>query len=413
MKFYHLADLHFGKSIYGLSMLQDQQYWVEKFLSLCAAEKPDAVLIAGDVYDRSAPGADAVSLLDHFLTELAEMDIPVLMIAGNHDSGQRLSFGSTMLAKQNIHIAGTVRKELEHVTFADPDGFGPVTFWLMPYLFPEQVSQILEDDTIHSYESAVRRLLDLQDIDPLIRNVILSHQNVTAFGKEAERDGSESMIGGTGQVDYSAYDCFDYAALGHIHSSYPAGREEVRYAGTPLCYHFSETAQREKGPLEILLPEKGGKPSIRRIEIKPLHPMRLFTGAKEEIIESLKRNPPRESYVGITVTDERITPETSAYLRDFLSANGSVLLELVSSYRPFENAGVSENLQAADEKPLEDLFSDFYTEQNAGIPPADDEYSLMQYVGETVRNRDPYLPADPKEAERIIEFARKTGRKAL
>ena len=137
MKIFHLADLHFGKTIYGLSMLEDQRYWTDRFLDLCRDEKPDAVVIAGDVYDRASPSGDAVELLDHLLTQLAEEGIPVMMAAGNHDSGQRLAFGSTLLARQNIHIAGTISKEVSHVRMEDPDGHGPVTFWLLPYLYPE------------------------------------------------------------------------------------------------------------------------------------------------------------------------------------------------------------------------------------------------------------------------------------
>lgn len=235
MKFYHLGDLHFGKSIYGLSMLDDQRYFVDRFLECCTQERPDAVVIAGDVYDRSAPSGDAVELLDYMLTELAGMDIPVMLVAGNHDSGQRLSFASSILAKQNVHIAGTPQKAMEHVTLGDPDGSGPVTFWLLPYIYPEVASHVLDDEEIRTYEEAIRRMIEEQEIDPSHRNIIVSHQNVVANGREAERGGSESMVGGVGQIDYSAYDAFDYAALGHIHSSYPVGRDEIRYAGTPLC----------------------------------------------------------------------------------------------------------------------------------------------------------------------------------
>ena len=194
MKIYHLADLHFGKSIYGLSMLDDQRYWADQFLHYCSENKPDAVVIAGDVYDRSAPSGDAVELLDYFLTKLAEMDIPVFIIAGNHDSGQRLSFGRSMLAKQKIHISGRVEKEIDHFTMDVPDGYGPVTFWMLPYTFPEQVSSVLKDEEIHTYDQAVRKLIEAQNIDLTQRNIILSHQNVTADGKEAERGGSESSL---------------------------------------------------------------------------------------------------------------------------------------------------------------------------------------------------------------------------
>ena len=157
MKFLHLADLHFGKSIHGVSLVEngDQPAWAERFLKLAEELRPDAVVMAGDIYDRNAPSGDAVSLLDRVITGLAGLGIPVLMTAGNHDSGQRLSFGGRLLAKQNIHICGVLSRELPHVTLSD--GHGPVTFWLMPYIFPALAAQMLEDDSIHDYDTAVRR----------------------------------------------------------------------------------------------------------------------------------------------------------------------------------------------------------------------------------------------------------------
>ena len=231
MKFLHLADLHFGKSIHGVSLLEkgDQKAWVDGFLEMVRSLRPDAVVAAGDIYDRSAPSGDAVALLDGMVTALAELEVPVMLVAGNHDSGQRLSFGGSLLARQNVHISGVLSRQLAHVTLQDRDG--PVTFWLMPYLFPALAAQVLEDESIRDYDAAVRRMLAAQDVDFSQRNVLVAHQNVTANGQEAVRGGSESMVGGVGQVDYTAFDGFDYVALGHIHSAYPVGREAVRYAG--------------------------------------------------------------------------------------------------------------------------------------------------------------------------------------
>lgn len=410
MRFYHLADLHFGKSIYGRSMLEDQRYWADQFLQHCRNEKPDALLIAGDVYDRSAPAAEAVELLDYFLTELAGMDITVIMIAGNHDSGRRLSFGSSMLAKQKIHIAGTASKEMAHVRFEDPDGYGPVTFWLMPYTYPEQISVIFNDDEIRTYEQAVRKLIDEQHIDQSERNVILSHQNVTANGKEAERGGSESMAGGIGRIDFPVFDAFDYAALGHIHSAYPVGRNEVRYAGTPLCYHMAETRQKDKGFTEVILKEKGSSPQIRTIPVRPLHRMRYFSGTKEYIYDVLKEDQGRDEYIGITITDQRITPEISSYLKQMFTLRGSVLMELLSSFSLYAGHASAAEKNAAETKRVEELFSDLYTEQCGGTPPSDEEYELMKYAGEIVRNSDAHEAMDPKDIEKIVlQAAKITG----
>ncbi|MDO4804976.1 MAG: exonuclease SbcCD subunit D, partial [Lachnospiraceae bacterium] len=409
LKFFHLGDLHFGKSIYGLSMLDDQHCFVDRFLECCSSERPDAVVIAGDVYDRSAPSGDAVELLDYFLTNLAEMNISVMLIAGNHDSGQRLSFGRSIMAKQKIHIAGTLHKVMEHVTLNDPDEFGPVTFWLLPYIYPEIVSHVLGDEEIRTYEQALRRIIEEQDIDPDRRNIIVSHQNIVANGREAERGGSESMVGGVGQIDYSAYDIFDYAALGHIHSSYPVGREEVRYAGTPICYHLSETRQSEKGFVEVVLGEKGSKAEICLRGVKPLHRMRYLVGTKETVYDTLRNDTGRNEYIGITLTDERTTPESSMYLRSLLAERGSVLLEFLSDYHAFMGSAGASEAGRVGEKALEDLFSDLYTEQCGGTPPTDDEYELLQYIGEVTRNQDAHQEMEKKDVERVLSRAKGLG----
>ena len=407
MKFYHVADLHFGKSIYGLSMLDDQRYWADQFIEYCAKDKPDAVIIAGDVYDRSAPGGDAVALLDYFLTKLADMNIPVLMIAGNHDSGQRLSFGRSMLAKQNIHIAGTVKKKMERVTLSDE--YGEVIFWLLPYTFPEQISTVLEDEEIRTYDQAIRAMIKAQNIDYTKRNVMVSHQNVVAFGKEVERGGSESMVGGVGQVDFTAYDGFEYIALGHIHSSYPVGRESVRYAGTPLCYHMQETRQEKKGFVEVIMKDKDEALEVTSKELKPLHKMRYLTGTEDEIYELLQNDLGEKEYIGILLNDQRITPSINQKFRQLLESRGSVLLELLSSYNAFSNIAVSAEREAVENKTLEDLFSDLYQEQSDGTPPTDDEYEMMQYVGELVRNQDVHLALDEKDIDKILKKATSLG----
>jgi len=406
MIIYHMADLHFGKSIYGTSMLEngDQKHWVDEFIELCKNNKPDAIVIAGDVYDRASPGGDAVELLDYMLTELAEMQIAVMLISGNHDSGQRLSFGRSFLAKQNIHVAGVVKKEMEHVTIKDE--YGEVVFWLMPYLFPDQVSRILDNEEIYTYDQAVRELIKSQNIDWTKRNILIAHQNVVANGKEVERGGSESMVGGVGQIDYTAFDGFDYVALGHIHSAYSIGRPEVRYAGTPLCYHLEETRQKDKGPVVVVLKNKGDEISISTEIIEPLHRMRFLKGTKQEITELLKNDKGRNEYIGITLTDERITPETDRYLRGLLSSRGSILMELLSTYSAFVSMATS-SAKDVQQKPLEDLFAELYTEQSGGTPPNEDEYSLMHYVAELVRNQDCHEPLKISDVNKIITIAEK------
>lgn len=410
MKFLHLSDLHFGKMLHGVSLLEngDQPDWVEKFMALASEQNPDAVVIAGDVYDRGMPSGAAMQLLSHMVTEISKMGIPILIAAGNHDSGQRLSCFKDILAHQNVYISGVLQRELAHITLTD--AYGPVTFWLLPYVFPAAVSQVLSDDTIHDYDTAVRRILAEQKIDFSERNVIVAHQNVTKGGVDGIRGGSESVIGGVGQVDYTAFDGFDYAALGHIHAAYAVGRESVRYAGSPLCYHFDELRQAKKGPLLVELREKGAEPQITTLTISPLHPMRELRGTYDEIM-SAAANAGRGEYVKLVLTDRALTPEIAMYFEAFFQARDSVLMERLSEFRQFTGKSESPELRELESKSVEELFADFYMER-VGDAPHESDIALMRYTAELLRNSDAGADGkcvDPSLAEKVLEFLAKEG----
>ena len=405
MRFLHLSDLHFGKSIHGVSLLEngDQPYWAERFLELTRAVRPDAVVIAGDIYDRSAPSGAAVALLDRLLTELAGLGVPVLLVAGNHDSGQRLAFASGLLARQRLHIAGVLSPsgKLDRVTLTDEHG--PVTFWLLPYVFPAMIAQVLEDESLRDYDTAVRRLLAAQDIDFSARNVLVAHQNVTAGSAEAVRGGSESMVGGVGQVDYTAFDGFDYVALGHIHAAYPIGRESVRYAGSPLCYHFNETRQAPKGPVLVMLGAKGETPGIETLPLPPLHPMRELRGGYEELRDRELASQARGEYLRVVLTDRRVTPEIAAFFRDLAAARGSVLMEFVSEYRPFAGEAEAPASPDAREKTVEELFADFCAERT-GSDLSEADAELLRRVGELQRHAPQQTAPEPAAVEGLLAF---------
>lgn len=388
MKFIHLADLHLGKSLYGVSLIDngDQKFWVDNFLEKVRELKPDAVVMAGDIYDRSAPTGEAVALLNFMLTELEEMGIPVMMIAGNHDSGQKLSFAGHILAKQQIHIAGVAEAEIPHVTVMEKDGSGEVAFWLLTYLFPAMAAQKLDDASIGDYETAVRRLLERQNIDFSKRNVLVAHQNVTANGKEAKRGGSESMVGGVGQVDYRVFDGFDYVALGHIHASCHVGRREVRYAGSPLCYHFDETKQPPKGFLLVELGAKGSDVEITQVPVRALHPMREIRGTCEEIFHAAKSGAEEKEYVKAVVTDRRITPEISAQIRELFGMRGSVVMELVSDFREFASIASLPG-EHGEAKAIEEFFVELYRERKAQAEPEEKDLELFRFAAAQTRNR--------------------------
>ena len=407
MRFLHLADLHLGKSIYGTSLIDngDQKVWVERFLELARRLAPDAVVIAGDVYDRGLPPGKAAQLLSQLVTELAGMGIPVMIAAGNHDSIQHLSFLGPLLEKQQVFISGPLEQgtALQHVTLTD--AYGPVTFWLLPYVFPALIAQVTGDGEIRDYDTAVRRILAEQPVDFFRRNVLVAHQNVTAGGQEAIRGGSESMVGGIGQVDYTAFDGFDYAALGHIHASYPVGRETVRYAGSPLAYHFNETQQPAKGPLLVTMGEKGGGIRIERQEIEPLHRMREIRGTYAEVREGMLGETRRNEYLKIVLTDTRISPEASDFLREAARHRGSEVMELTSEYNAFSGDATPAGAKDVQEKPVEQLFADFYTERNNGIEPDKKDLELMAFVGELTRNAAAgRAEEDEKEFRKVLDF---------
>lgn len=383
MKFLHISDLHFGKTMNELPLIkEDQPYWVKKFLETVDETEAEAVVIAGDVYDRSSPSADAVKLLDEMITSLAEKNVTVMMVAGNHDSGQKLSFASDILRKSGIYISGLLSedsKEIPHVTLSDD--YGKITFWLMPYIFPAVVNDILGTEC-KDYDSAFRKLLEHQNIDFSQRNVIVAHQNVTRNGIEAERGGSETMVAGVGGIEYTNFEKFEYTALGHIHAAQTVVKDNIRYAGSPLCYHFDETKFSKKGPVLVEVKEKGQAVQTEIIPIKPLHNVRVITDTYENIISSETCNQARGEYLKAVITDKKITPEITEELRTLAYSHGSIMLEIVSSYGRSEYSSEVTSQDYNPEKSLNELFSEFYAFQNHGAEPDDEDLEIISLIQE-------------------------------
>ena len=413
MRFLHLADLHFGKSIHGVSLLEkgDQGFWVDRFLERAEELRPDAVLIAGDVYDRSAPSGEAVELMSRMLTALAERGIPVMLVAGNHDSVQRLSFARPLLEREGLHISPALSGSPELSRVVLHDAYGPVTFWLLPYVYPALIAQALGEESFRDSDTALRALLARQPVDFAQRNVLIAHQNVTAGGVEAQRGGSESMVGGVGQIDYSAFDGFDYVALGHIHAACPVGRESVRYAGSPLCYHFDETRQPGKGPLLVELGAKGDAPRIERQRLEPLHPLRELRGSYEELRDAVLADPRRGEYLRLVLTDRRVDPEIAGFFRGVFESRDSILMELDSEYTPFHAATAGLSTRAVKEKSVEELFADFYTARSGGVPPTERDMELLHDAGERMRAADVHAMPKAEEIAGFLDFlAEQEGR---
>ena len=235
MKFIHLADLHIGKRVNEFSMIEDQKYILKVILNIIDDEKPDGVLIAGDVYDKSVPSAEAVQLLDDFLCRLAERKLPTYIISGNHDSAERLSFGGRLMDMSGIHLSPVYNGKVEPFTLTDE--YGKVNIYMLPFIKPVNVRRFFPDSEIESYTDAIKVAVDSMNVDEKERNIIVTHQFVTGASRS---ESEEISVGGSDNVDASVFDAFDYVALGHIHGPQKIGRESVRYCGTPLKYSFSE-----------------------------------------------------------------------------------------------------------------------------------------------------------------------------
>lgn len=355
MKFLHLADLHLGKRVNGFSMLEDQAHILRQILAILDDERPDGVLIAGDVYDKSVPSVEAVELLDGFLTELRARGIPVLLISGNHDSPERLAFGGRVMDSCGIHISPVYDGALAPVTLHDE--FGPVHVWLLPFVKPAHVRRWFPDADIESYTDAVAEAVAHMDIDTAARNVLVTHQFVTG----GTRSGSEELsVGGTDNVDSGVFAPFDYVALGHLHGAQHIGRETIRYAGSPLKYSFSE-ARQHKSVTVVTLGEKGDV-QVRTVALTPLRELREIRGSYDELTARsfYEHTTYRSDYLHLILTDEQDVFDAMSRLRTIYP----YLMTLdYDNARTRAAGGMSVPAETERRTPLE-LFEALYQRQN-------------------------------------------------
>lgn len=354
MKLLHLSDLHIGKRVYEFSMLEDQKYILGEILGIVDRERPDGVLLAGDIYDKTVPSGEAVQVLDGFLTALADRGIPVFLISGNHDSPERIAFGAEIMSGRGVYVSPVYDGTGRIVVMEDQ--YGPVTIWLLPFLKPAVVRHAFPDQEIGTYEDAVRTAVERLEVDTGTRNVLVSHQFVTgAFRCESE----EVSVGGLDQVGVSVFAPFDYVALGHIHSPQHVGRETVRYCGTPLKYSFSEVSQ-EKSVTMVELFEKGTI-RVSQIPLRPLRDMRKLRGTYMEVTSrDFYKEMNTEDYVQITLTDEDDIPEGIRKLR---TVYPNLMRLEYDNRRTREDREVEAGSQEKDRTPLE-LLEEFYELQN-------------------------------------------------
>ena len=354
MKFLHLSDLHLGKRVHNFSMIEDQRYILEQVLKIIDKEEITSVIIAGDVYDKPVPSAEAVALFDEFLVQLAKRNLYVFVISGNHDSAERIAFGGKLMRHSRVYLSPVYNGEIEPVTLEDE--FGKINVFLMPFVKPVQVRHFCNEEEIRDYTEAVRCVIDHMDVKNEERNILVCHQFVTG----ATRCESEEIsVGGLDNVDASVFEPFDYVALGHIHGPQNIGSDRIRYCGTPLKYSFSE-ANHQKSITVVKMGEKG-EILIETHPLKPMRDMIKVKGFFEEITDKVfYEKIDTESYVQITLLDEQDIPNAFGKLATIYP---NLMQMRYENKRTMDNADIfseSEGLNMAPEV----LFSQFYETMN-------------------------------------------------
>ena len=396
MKLFHLSDLHIGKLLCGYSLRENQERVLSRIVTYAQEEHPDAILICGDIYDKSAPSGEAYVMFDRFLEALSEIRprIPVLIIAGNHDSPERLSYASAFLEKHSIYLSvfPPVREDeyLKKITLEDE--YGPVDFYLLPFLKPGYLRPLLPEGSAFSYEEAVRFLLSREKIDSGRRNVILSHQFYMAGQSEPETCDSEvavAMAGGLDKIDISVLDAFDYAALGHLHGSQKVGRMSARYCGTPYKYSVSEE-RHHKAVTVVELGKKGEELQLRFLPLSGLQDVRKLRGTLEEVLAAAESAAPSPSagqssvsgvchdFVSVTITDE----QEPYRIRERLEERYDHLLELrVDNARTRARMAESGTENDPAPEPME-AFRQFYETVNHTPLPEEGERIMKRLIRE-------------------------------
>ena len=354
MKFLHLSDLHLGKRVHNFSMIDDQRYILEQILDIADKEEITGVIIAGDVYDKPVPSAEAVALFDEFLVQLAKRNLHVFVISGNHDSAERIAFGGKLMRHSRVYMSPVYNGEIEPVTLEDE--FGKLKVFLLPFVKPVQVRHFCNEEEIRDYTEAVRCAIDHMDVKNEERNILVCHQFVTG----ATRCESEEIsVGGLDNVDASVFEPFDYVALGHIHGPQNIGSDRIRYCGTPLKYSFSE-ANHQKSVTIVNLGEKGEL----LMETRPLKPMRDMIKVKgffEEITDKVfYEKMDTESYVQITLLDEQDIPNAFGKLATIYP---NLMQMRYENKRTMDNADIFSEGEGLNMAP-EVLFSQFYETMN-------------------------------------------------
>lgn len=392
MRFLHLADLHLGKTLGDFDLRDDQRYILKQILAVAESKQVDAVLIAGDVFDKTVPSEGAVQILDEFIRALVKHHLQVYMISGNHDSDERLNFGSSLFEANDVRIAAKYQGELFH--HVAEDAYGMVHIYQLPFVKASQVKRAFPDAKIETYEDAVREVLSHAEIDPAQRNILVAHQFVSGKGKDPTLGGSEGAltqhVGTVEKIGYDSFGAFCYVALGHIHSSQSVGREEVRYAGSPLKYSLSEAGSVKQIPggmcerdgakqVPIVTVDGEGQVTIELEKLVPMRDLVHIRGAFADIVKDENLIENTQDFVYVTLTDEDVIPDAMRIMRQYYP--NTIKLDYDNS-RTRELAHV-DVVQATQSRSYEDLIADFY-KQMYGVEISEEEMNMMKDVAKEV-----------------------------
>lgn len=372
MKFLHLGDLHLGKALSDFDLIEDQRYILDQILCIADKESIDGVLIAGDVYDKSIPSEAATKLLDYFLIELAKKEIKVFMVSGNHDSDERLNYGSTLFASNQIFISAVFDGTLHKQSFADGDT--EIDIYMLPFVKASQVRHYFPNEDIESYDAAVRTIIRNTPINKQNKNILVAHQFVAGKGEEPVLAGSESVgtqsVGMVEKIGYDCFDDFDYAALGHIHSPQRVGRDEIRYAGSPLKYSLSEVNNEKSVPLITVSAKERVK--IELVPLKPKRDVRHIRGTLKELLNKKNVKAP-EDFIYATLTDEDIINDAMGIFQQVYP--NTVRIDYDNSHtKEIEQVDIS---RIAENKTFQELVGDFYR-QMYGCEITEEEMDVMR-----------------------------------
>ena len=380
MRFLHTADLHIGKRVNEFSMLEDQEYILRQILKTADKEQVEAVLIAGDVYDKQVPSAETVRLFDWFLTQLNSRKLPVFVIGGNHDSVERLSFGAQIMEESGVYLTQSYDGKVVPVRLEDE--YGPVNLWMLPFLKPAMVKRFFPEQEIVTYQDALETVIGNMELNREERNLLIAHQFVTGAVTGGSEDSVEVFVGGVENVDASVFADFDYVALGHIHRAQSAGGEQIRYSGTPLKYSFSEI-RHEKSVTIAELKEKGSL-TVHQVPLKPLHDMREIRGSYEELV--LRENyqgTNLEDYLHVILTDENDIPDVIGRLR---SIYPNIMKLDYDNQRTRRNQELMKEEAAVEQSRMELLGQFFSQQNNQEMSPEQTEYART--LMETIRKEE-------------------------